>query len=108
MIFKKLDNYELEFAQIGEGQGAVTVFRDPQMTAQTPWQKTHSGNVLIIGGIQTIFQLRKMWSEESRPKIQKMTGMAASTHAKVRDWLDNPTTPAIKHRSRAAEEPQPG
>ncbi len=92
-MFKTIQGYNLEFATFGSGRGTVTVFRDPAVSPATPWQATHEGSILIVGGEATIYQMRKMWAENSRPRIVNLTGIANSTHQKIRDWLDSTTQP---------------
>ena len=87
-MFKKINGYELEHAQLGAGGGAVTIFRTPESESPPDiWQKTSKGAILIVGGPATIREMKRLWTERSRPRIQQLFPIASSTHQKVKTWL---------------------
>lgn len=88
-MFKPIKNYKIEHQQFGTGgAGTITIFRSPEAnTHHDIWQKTDQGCILIIGGPNLIRELKRLWSDRSRPRIQQLFPISSSTHQKIKLWL---------------------
>ena len=88
-MFKQITGYKIERKQFGTGgAGTITVFRSPpDVEDHDIWQKTNKGTILIIGGPALIRELKRLWSDRSRPRIQELFPISSSTHQKIKIWL---------------------